>query len=379
MKIKGFVIFIILLTCLPNVYSQVKTIEVKINDSQSFNYTAKELFEEIGERGLVDINIAGIEQVSSINDKLFQKSFHQDSFFRLDSIIKIDPKKLALKNVADDSLIFKVFTIWNDNSRVEAVSGPNIDKDLLYNANSVVCFINSENISKNKDGTYTLLPRDTYGKRFTLCPDEPYYNQPMISECTGVAIDKNLILTASHCIAEESLMNLRFVFNYKMLDNNKANLILKNDEVLIPEKIVSIDTNLDYAIIKVSGKIPGDRIAKYRETDKIPDQQSLYVIGTPHGLPIKIDTNGVVLENADTYYFFAAIDTFKGNSGSPIFNKETHKVEGILVEGDDDFKRKGIDRILRKKCKISVKCPSNSEDCNGEKVLRITQINLKKK
>lgn len=37
-------------------------------------------------------------------------------------------------------------------------------------------------------------------------------------------------------------------------------------------------------------------------------------------------------------FFMASLDAFVGNSGSPVFNKETGLVEGILVEGAEDFK-----------------------------------------
>ncbi len=397
MEIKSFSFYIFLLTCILHGYSQDKSVEIKINDSLSFSYTAKELFEELRERGLVNFETSGIEQVSSTNHKVFQANGDRSSSLRFDSIhkvfqaygdqstsllsdsiIKVYLKEFALEKVGDDSLIFSVKTIYDLDSRVEAILGTHINEDLLYDMNSVVCLIDKGKINKNKDGTYTLLPRNLYGKLYNLCPEERYYNQPIISECTGVAIGKNLILTASHCIAEESLKNLRFVFNYRMLENNKPNLILKNDEVLIPEKIVSMDTKLDYAIIKVAGKIPDSRIAKCRQTDKIPDQQSLYVIGTPCGLPMKIDTSGVVLKNSDTYYFYAAIDAFEGNSGSPVFNRDTHMVEGILVKGENDFDIIKRVMIIPIKCRISVKCSLISDKCGGEKVLRITQINLKK-
>ncbi|HAU89128.1 MAG TPA: serine protease, partial [Elusimicrobia bacterium] len=36
-------------------------------------------------------------------------------------------------------------------------------------------------------------------------------------------------------------------------------------------------------------------------------------------------------------YFVADLDTFGGNSGSPVFNTRTKKIEGILVRGDEDF------------------------------------------
>ena len=33
----------------------------------------------------------------------------------------------------------------------------------------------------------------------------------------------------------------------------------------------------------------------------------------------------------------ANLDTFSGNSGSPVFNKRTKRVEGILIAGETDY------------------------------------------
>ena len=40
---------------------------------------------------------------------------------------------------------------------------------------------------------------------------------------------------------------------------------------------------------------------------------------------------------SNLYYFTANLDTYRGNSGSPVFNAITHKVEGVLVRGEQDF------------------------------------------
>jgi hypothetical protein len=54
------------------------------------------------------------------------------------------------------------------------------------------------------------------------------------------------------------------------------------------------------------------------------------------------------------------------NSGSPVFNSKTHKVEGILVKGSTDF----ISTI--ENCRISNPCPDSG--CDGESVSRVSQF-----
>jgi len=410
MKIR--IILLVTVVCMWNckVNSQGKTVEFKINDTLSFNYTAEELYEEFLNRNLISyINLEGkniimgkenfprtYDQSLAINNdsinnyffsnsnlkgrgfienmKNFNQTYIQNPKIKLDSLLK----KYYLYNANTDMLFAAYETIHDDPSLVEANTNSENCKVWLDDANRVVSFVDSSDIYDNKNGTFTLLFRSTYGNSFSLCPGELFYYQPKISTCTGVVIDYNKILTASHCIEEKSFTDFRYIFNYRMLENGEPNLTLKKDDILIPEKIIKIDKELDYAIIRVKGTISKERIAPRREKEKISDNESLCLIGFPNGLPIKIDTLGKIILNTDALYFYAAIDAYEGNSGSPVFNKRTHLVEGILVGGSKDFEKNNT-VFKNKDCQISFKCPCsrNPEECKGEKVLRITQIKVK--
>ena len=62
-------------------------------------------------------------------------------------------------------------------------------------------------------------------------------------------------------------------------------------------------------------------------------------------------------------FFVANLDTYGGNSGSPVFNAASYKVEGILVRGENDFVTNGT-------CYVSLVCPTTG--CRGEDVTRAT-------
>ncbi|WP_420540401.1 S46 family peptidase (plasmid) [Paenibacillus polymyxa] len=53
--------------------------------------------------------------------------------------------------------------------------------------------------------------------------------------------------------------------------------------------------------------------------------------------PIKsgFAVGAAVRDNPPNAFFVANLDTYGGNSGSPVFNSDTHEVEGILVRGED--------------------------------------------
>ena len=62
-------------------------------------------------------------------------------------------------------------------------------------------------------------------------------------------------------------------------------------------------------------------------------------------------------------FFVANLDTYAGNSGSPVFNTDTGLIEGILVRGEQDFV------FTQAGCYLSNACPSDG--CRGEDVTRV--------
>ena len=52
----------------------------------------------------------------------------------------------------------------------------------------------------------------------------------------------------------------------------------------------------------------------------------VYALGYPTGLPLKLAGNATVQSVSGTAYFTANLDTFAGNSGSPVFNFATNRV-----------------------------------------------------
>jgi hypothetical protein len=93
------------------------------------------------------------------------------------------------------------------------------------------------------------------------------------------------------------------------------------------------------------------------------------MLGHPVGLSQKVASNGFIIENENPVFFKTNLDSFSGNSGSPIFNKKTGLVEGILVRGEGDFITDEVND-----CERLHFCPENGEGCQGEDGTRITQI-----
>ena len=86
-------------------------------------------------------------------------------------------------------------------------------------------------------------------------------------------------------------------------------------------------------------------------------------------MPQKVAGNSPISANRASDVFYTKLDAFRGNSGSPVFNAATHDVEGILIGGPLDIRPSANGGC------ISVhRC---DDDCKGELVVRISEIQLR--
>jgi len=81
---------------------------------------------------------------------------------------------------------------------------------------------------------------------------------------------------------------------------------------------------------------------------------------------LKYAAGAQVRDNQSDLYIVCNLDTYGGNSGSPVINDDDpHEIEGILVRGDTDFNQVG-------NCQRSNVCPNTG--CRGEDVTRATEF-----
>lgn len=249
------------------------------------------------------------------------------------------------------------------------------DKNVLNNAKRVACIIKASQLQLQPDGNYRLIPVRSYKKtnKGDLCTDERFYGEPVASFCTGFAVSKTMFATAGHCLNKDNLLSAVFIYGFSMKDSLTPNLVIKKEQVFKPVEVIGRElddkTKSDFCIIKVDKEIPSGLICPISVKDKISDDQNLYVIGYPGGLPVKISSDGRVYRNDAANYFVTNLDTYGGNSGSPVFNANTHRVEGILVRGEDDYEWWDLEGCVRSKI-----CPQDIGSCYGEHVSRPIQF-----
>ncbi len=274
-----------------------------------------------------------------------------------------------LREFGDDSIVAvlrgsqKLIYGIDDRTEVFQLSpGPDLD-----DVDSVVALFRAAAVSDNGDGTSTLRTVN-FGRQNNLCPGERFREQPTGAFCSGFLVGPDIIATAGHCVNADTVADVRFVFGFRMRDAETAQTVIGNVEIyrgvaLIGHQLVG--NGPDWALVRLDRPVANHRIARIRRSGRVGDTQAVHVIGHPAGLPAKFAGGASVRDNGADAYFIANLNSYGGNSGSPVFNSGTHEVEGILVRGETDFVRQGT-------CQVSLVCPTTG--CRGEDCTRATEF-----
>ncbi len=229
---------------------------------------------------------------------------------------------------------YQPVSIYGNDDRSEFYLADDITKAL---ASSTAALFRSKDISDLGNGISQIRPT-TLKERFNLKEDEAYSNQPSVSFCSSALVGKDLILTSGHCLRQFPCEKIRIAFDYRVDAAGEYPQMLKNENIYSCKSIVAskYDPNgADYAIIKTDRQVNRTPLAINR-TDNIAKGTKIFVIGYPSGLPVKIANNAKVREVKNDF-FVTDLDTFRGNSGSPVFNNQTMKIEGVLSRGATDY------------------------------------------
>ncbi|MBT4793017.1 MAG: trypsin-like peptidase domain-containing protein [Halobacteriovoraceae bacterium] len=224
------------------------------------------------------------------------------------------------------------------------------------------------------DEDYYQLPNKILMNELNVCSEERFSNQLALANCTAFLVAPDILVTAGHCIFDQEDCDERpWVFDYNQQSLGKKRLIPKTSVYYCSEILKRVDdkkTGADFAILKLHRKVFDRDPLKMRRSGKIKEGEKLVVIGSPSGLPTKISGGAQVFGNDLKHYFKANLDTFGGNSGSPVFNASTGNVEGILVRGEKDYVSPD------NTCDVVNYCPDilGGEGCEGEESTRISEV-----
>ncbi|QDK47215.1 serine protease [Bdellovibrio sp. ZAP7] len=216
------------------------------------------------------------------------------------------------------------------------------------------------------DGTRKNFPflKDMY----PLCENERFQDQRVIGFCSGVLVAPNKVLTAAHCMQEASRCeNGKFVFGATDGAQNLA--------IYSCKKVISIDRNLDFAVVELDRTVDDVIPAQVATTHSLNDGDTVLSMSYPLGLPLKQDLGKIKDAAPDKNFFKVAVDTFSGSSGSPLFNRQG-EVIGILSRGAEDILEDDIYRVQTKGGCVNFNGCENGQ-CRGETFLKVSLISDK--
>ena len=149
---------------------------------------------------------------------------------------------------------------------------------------------------------YKLNTRPFY-ERKNICDSVRFRNQPTLTNvCTVFAFSDQYLLTAGHCTSKKNAKNQRIAFGY-MKEGNKYKESISSDNIFsfVLYKKGKLINNEDYAILKIKPKflLKKTKIPKHRQTElnlskNITNDENIYIIGHPLGLPLKYSNNAKI-------------------------------------------------------------------------------------
>ncbi len=269
----------------------------------------------------------------------------------------------------------KINAIYGRDERrfVDAQSSP-----IVNELSKAVAFIVSEDSVEVRSRTTLITAKFlTSPRTLALCPDENFARHHTVNACTGFLVAPDLVVSAGHCfMSAEDCARKKIIFNMRAENEVQRGYSVYNNAVYECSEIVKNSFNpekfYDYSLIRLKKKVSGVNPLKFRQRGRIAKGTPVFMIGHPLGLPLIYSGNALVNDIRNYRSFKATLDSFEGNSGSPVFNSKTLEVEGILVRGENDFVENSA-----KKCYVgqvydqgSLEAPTSK----GEGVTRISEV-----
>ena len=195
------------------------------------------------------------------------------------------------------------------------------------------------------------LHHANYAAYNSLCPSESFGDQPVVVErnneaygdygYTGYLIGPDAVLTCWHGWRDFSYEPQVAIFGYAISpSNNNPSELPAEDIVPIrlypwirpPKPQANSACEGDWVVLRLER--PARHTLQGTKTRLTAPQpgRSVYTLGYPCGLPQKMANNATVLSTSHEG-FRADLDTYSGNSGSPVFDALTHDLLGIIVAG----------------------------------------------
>jgi hypothetical protein len=129
-----------------------------------------------------------------------------------------------------------------------------------------------------------------------------------------------------------------FIFDYHVDALGTDPLNIRTEQVFSCKKLkfqVKSDDGFDFALVQLDREVVGRTPFVINETPIVAGDP-LLMLGYPAGLPLKA-AGDAAIRSYEEISLTANLDAFEGNSGAPVIDLKTGRLEGVLISGEDDF------------------------------------------
>ncbi len=227
--------------------------------------------------------------------------------------------------------------VYGEDGRTKVFAHPNASLRAL--APAIAMKIDEDNLIF--DGGDVFIDYDrTLSEARSLCAGEAFEDQLEPGTCSGTLIDDRYILTAGHCMDSASdCTDKVWVLGWRYTADDEL-IALQDDDVYSCQRVLAYfdDDRVDHAIVELDRPVVGHTPVSVRiERAGLPVGTPLALVGHPNGIPMKIDSGGVVTVNHSSFTSLrATLDAFNGNSGSGVFDHSGNLV-ALLRGGETDY------------------------------------------
>ncbi|MCP4600813.1 MAG: trypsin-like peptidase domain-containing protein [Proteobacteria bacterium] len=232
--------------------------------------------------------------------------------------------------------------VYGEDDRLEYFEHPD-ERFKTIAKQAAVAFMTKETLEVGTDDSVRIVA-ESMTRTNSLCMGERFGDQPSAAICSGVLVADDLVLASGHCVRGVPCEDQVLVFGYYYEEPNVLAQIQASDVYqcasIVAKKVARNRTGeVDYAWIRLNRPVEDRQPVEISMADvAVVEGDSLTTIGFGGGLPVKIDSGGVVASSrTETMdYFISSADNFHGASGAGVFNSSAELV-GIVSRGADDF------------------------------------------
>ena len=208
---------------------------------------------------------------------------------------------------------------------------------IVSNTKGVVAVFTADKLEKSGNGTYicseSFQTIRLNGITQPLCRDEKFFNQPRGARCTGVLVGEDLVATTKHSLNLRRIDEYLFIFDFTM-----KSLEIREENIYHGKEVFREGGTSDWVLVRLARKAPQTRVRTVRTFRELPDEQNVYILGFPCGLPMKFGGSALIKNLPGSEGFVASFDAYQGNSGSPVFAFNDEVVGLVASDPVEDFK-----------------------------------------